>query len=159
MIRSNRFSLRLVCCRPFLKRCGSCWLLPGLRKKALDSTPSPQFRQSPVSSANVNVNDRKHIPYRLFAQMFGVEKRGLFRYTLAVVDSRKHSLEVDTSTTVFRPENRALRQEHRGLETWRNQPAGICRRGIVFAASRCAGRDGAGTLRAAALLAVPVVKE
>jgi hypothetical protein len=115
-------------------------------------------RQSLVRLVEVNVSDRKQVIYKHPASTEKVEKTGQFSYTACVVDSQK----IPTNRHVhhgIQTGKLAPRQEPWAWKTWRNEPAEIRRRGIVFAASQCAGRDEAGTLRAAALLAVLVVKE
>ena len=67
---------------------------------------------------------------------------------LFLLSIRRKLLQIDTSTREYKLKVLALRQEPEGLAAWRNEAAKLRRRGIVFAASRCAGRDGAGTLRA-----------
>jgi hypothetical protein len=72
---------------------------------------------------------------------------------------RRKFLEIDTSTKVFGPRKMCSAPGASRPGNLEKRTCGIRRRGIVFAASRCAGRDEAGTLRAAALLAVLAVKE
>jgi hypothetical protein len=130
----------------------------GPRKRS-DFTPQSGRRQSPTNQPEVNVNDRKQVIYKYRASTEKVEKTGQVSYTVCCCRFAENSYKSTRPPRYSDLEKCAPRQEHRGLETWRNEPALIRRRGIVFAASRCAGRDGAGTLRAAALLAVLAVKE
>jgi hypothetical protein len=102
--------------KPFLRPFGRCWLLPCLRKNPLYSRPGRQFRPSSVSPANVNVNSRKHIPYRLFAQMFGLEKRGLFRYTPGCCRFAEHSYK---STRPPRYSDLKIVLCARSIEAWK----------------------------------------
>jgi hypothetical protein len=146
-------------CKRFLKPFGGCWKRRFRRRKRSDFTPKSSRQQSLANLAEVNVNDRKQVIYKHPACTEKVEKASQLSYTVCVVDSQKIPTNRHVHQGIQAQKSVLRAREHRGLETWRNEPAEYRRRGIVFAASRCAGRDGAGTLRAAALLAVPAVKE
>ena len=142
----------------FLKRSGRCWRLQFLIKKRSDFTPGSKRGPGPLNRAILNVNNRKHISYRLFTQILALRKEA-FSAILFLLSIRGKFLQIDTSTKVFGPRKVCSAPGASGPDNLEKRTCGIRRWGIVFAASRSAGRDGAGTLRAAALLAVLAVKE
>jgi hypothetical protein len=85
------------------------------------------------------------MPYVIFWQSSLLEKKRRFGYTFWVVDSQIF-LQIDMSTGVVSLCHCAPRQERKGSSPGETNLR-FCRRGTVFAASRCAGWDEAGTLR------------
>ena len=83
---------------------------------------------------------------------FAIERNGRLCYNFCVVDSQKSPTNrhvrqgIESSKLCFAPEATSSLSK-----PWRNEPAEMRRRGIVFATSRNAGRDEAGTLRAPVL--------
>src|SRR5882724_6774461 len=88
----------------------------------------------------------------------GLEKIAPFGYNFLVVDSQKIPTNRQAPIRIgARPPGPAsqafsFRARNERLQLLEKRTCGFFRRGIVFAASRCAGRDEAGTLRAAALI-------
>src|SRR5437588_4908127 len=129
--------------RPFAR----CWRLRFPRKKRSDFTPKFKPLESQTGLSNLNVSIRKHVIYRRSNPVSRLEKTSQFRYTLWVVDSQKNPTDrhVHHGYSDLAVALRARSARPGSLE---KRTCEIFRRGTVFAASRCAGRDGAGTLRA-----------
>ncbi len=115
-------------------------------KKRWDFTPKRLRRQSSQSRINLSVNNRKQVRYQSFEQISDLENAANFSYTLFVVDSQKTPTNRHVHQAI-QHSHCAPRQEPECCKPGETNLRNFRRRGIVFATSRSAGRDGAGTLR------------